>query len=350
MPWRNCINFTRVKVLLAYRAEKASWFGRQSLYFSPPGRSLFSVASPDQIPDFQTLMLPVLRFASGKEMFKKEEASVTIADEFGLTADQRQARLASGQAVVNNRVGWALSYMKMAGLVTSPVRGTFAITERGKEALASKPERIDMKFLRRYPEYVTWRHGETKTLKNEIVENVMAQTSATPQEAIEGSIQQIENDLIANILEQIRAKVDDSSFLEKLVVGLLLKMGYGGLFEEAGEVVGRTGDGGIDGVIKQDRLGLEKIYVQAKNWKANVGRPDLNQFIGSLAGKRARKGVFVTTGGFTSEALEYGEGMNESLVLINGHRLAQLMIEYGIGVVVQDTYQVKKIDEDYFSE
>lgn len=301
------------------------------------------------IPDYQTLMLPLLRLASDGSDHTTREAVETLSVEFQLTQDERGQLLASGQqAVINNRVGWANSYLKKAGLLESPRRGVLKITTRGREVLEEKPQKIDVKFLDRFPEFVEFRDATKLTKGSAVTESIAAPSQQTPEEALELANQSIRASLAQDILS--RVLLCSPAFFEHLVVELLVKMGYGGSRQDAGERIGKSGDGGIDGIIKEDRLGLDTIYLQAKRWQGTVGRPEIQKFVGALQGQRARKGVFITTSSYTSEASEYASRIDTKVVLIDGKQLASLMIDFDVGVSVVTMYQVKRIDSDYFED
>jgi restriction system protein len=260
--------------------------------------------------------------------------------------------LPSGQQeIFANRVGWAKTYLKKAGLIDSPQRATFVISEKGKEILSQNPARIDTKFLRQFPEFQKFnrvnKQNETITLDSNLSASEQEQT---PEELLENSYQEIRQALATDLLSILR-KLSPDDF-EKLVVELLVKMGYGGSIRDAGKAVGRSGDQGIDGIIKEDRLGLDIIYIQAKRWADNnaVGRPEIQKFVGALAGQGAKKGIFITTSYFTKEALEYAPRNEIKIVLIDGEELGQLMIDYNLGVSTKEIYEIKRIDHDYFGD
>lgn len=299
------------------------------------------------IPDFQTLMLPMLEIlADGKEYTIKEIIEL-LSNKFNLTQEERNELLPSGQQYIfDNRVGWTRTHLKKAGLLESPKRAIVHITEKGLDVLKENPKEINIKFLKRFPEYIEFitphSNGNTDDEKEETID------SQTPEEKLDKSYQQIRVTLAADILEKI-VNLTPSKF-EKLVVELLVKMGYGGTIKDAGKAIGKSGDEGIDGIIKEDKLGLDIIYVQAKRWKPGnvIGRPELHKFVGALAGQGAKKGVFITTSNFTKDALEY-QPMNEAkIVLIDGEQLAQLMIDNNLGVSLSVTYEIKRLDSDYF--
>jgi len=294
------------------------------------------------VPDFQTLFLPLLKLAGDGRDHRLDEAILALAAQFGLGEDDRRELLPSGrQAKFDNRVGWARTYLKKAGLIESIERGKFRITQRGLEVLRGDPASIDIKFLMRFPEFAEFH----KATKREAGKDALDQT---PEEALESAYQSLRRTLAQDLLERVKACSPE--FFEKLVVELLVAMGYGGSRADAGRAVGQTGDGGIDGVINEDKLGLDIVCVQAKKWEGTVGRPVVQAFAGSLEGRKARKGVFITTSQFSQEASDYTKWIEKRIVLIDGERLAQLMIDHNIGVAQIDTYAVKKVDVDYFPD
>lgn len=300
------------------------------------------------IPDYQTLMLPLLRFLGDGQERVVDEADEALAAEFGLTAEERQQRIPCGQeTVMRNRIGWARTYLKKAALIEKTRRGHFRITDRGRDVLAKEPTRIDVKFLSQFAEFVAFRDPHHGNSKSE-TELAPAVSDATPEEALDAAYQRLRGDLEAEVLEQV--KTASPSFFERVVVDLLVHMGYGGSLRDAGQAVGKSGDGGIDGIIKEDRLGLDVIYIQAKRWEGTVGRPEIQKFAGALQGHRARKGVFITTSFFSSDAMEYVSRIESKIVLMDGTTLAKNMIDYGVGVSAVRSYDVKRIDSDYFSE
>ena len=267
---------------------------------------------------------------------------------FRLTEDEKTALLPSGrQGIFVNRVAWAKSYLLQAGLLDTPQRGHFRITERGIETLKQAPERITIGFLQRFPEFAEFR-SPTRKPKTTQVEPASGDEEQTPEETLEAAHLRMRADLAAELL--VRVKGSSPRFFEQLVVELLLKMGYGGSRAEAGEAVGAAGDEGIDGVINEDRLGLDTIYLQAKRWQGTVGRPEIHKFVGALHGKRARKGVFITTGSFSADAREYVASIESKIVLIDGQQLADFMIDFNVGVDSVISYEIKKIVSDYFDE
>lgn len=302
------------------------------------------------IPDYETLMLPLLSKLAGGETFVLKEVMAELANVFELTPDERAQLLPSGGTLTfASRVGWAKTYLKKAGLVQQPKRGLVQITDQGRSVLARKPTRIDAKFLEQFPAFLEFRNGSQGRPDLAGAEEVLPLSSdLTPDEVIDAAYQRSMLALADEVLE--RVKGCSSIYFERLVVQLLIKMGYGGSREEAGRAVGRSGDGGIDGIINEDRLGLDAIYLQAKRWEGVVGRPEIMKFVGALAGQRANKGVFITTSWFTQEAKDYAGSSQYKVVLIDGERLADLMIEHGLGVSVVATYLIKRIDSDFFSE
>lgn len=270
-----------------------------------------------------------------------------LATAFSVSADERKALLPSGQQpVFDNRVGWARTFLGKAGLLSSTRRGFFQITEQGQSVLSQNLDKIDRKYLRQFPEYAkAWGtskdNGENKTGNKET-------EVTTPEETLEGAYQELKESLASELLKSIMEC--SPAFFERLVVDLLIKIGYGGSRKEAGQAMGQTGDGGIDGIIKEDKLGLDIIYTQAKRWNGTVGRPEIQKFAGALQGQRAKKGIFITTSDFTRDAQEYVKNIDTKIILIDGERLAELMIDHNVGVSPVASYEVKKIDSDYFIE
>lgn len=303
------------------------------------------------IPDYQTLMLPVLKLAADGAEHKFSHAVELLAEEFSLSTEERNELLPSGsQAVFNNRVGWARSYLKQAGLLSSPKRGFFTITPKGGALLAKNPERVDISILEQYPEFLEFRNRKKDKGENEKPEETSAvsASSQTPEDALASAYSTLRKDLESEILSSV--KEASPSFFERLVVDLLVRMGYGGNRQDAGKALGKSGDGGIDGIINEDRLGLDVIFIQAKRWESTVGRPEIQKFAGALQGQRARKGVFITTSSFTKEAQEYASLIESKIILIDGDHLSRLMAEHNIGVSTVGQYEVKKLDSDYFNE
>ena len=297
------------------------------------------------IPDYQTIMLPLLRFAGDKQEHSLQEAVENLADYFQLTEEELRELLSSGQqAVFRNRVGWARSYMKQAGVLESARRGYFRITERGLDVLRQNPGKIDVKFLDQFEEFREFRkRRRTKPEQDKDSE----EQERTPEEALETAYENLRNELADDLLQQI--KKSPPRLFERIVVEVLVKMGYGGSLRDAGKAIGRSGDEGIDGIIKEDKLGLDIIYIQAKRWENAVGRPEIQKFAGALQGQRARKGIFITTSNFSREAHEYVSRIDTKIILIDGEQLAQYMIDYNVGVSSVSSYEVKRIDFDYFT-
>lgn len=302
------------------------------------------------IPDFQTMMLPILQAISDGNEWQMKDVTKAIERHFHLTEDESAEMLPSGYARVTvNRVGWAKSYMKEAGLLEAVRRGFIRITPEGKNVLAQNPQRIDMKFLEHYPSFNEFRNRSGKENSEDVAQDIDAQENITPDEQIEKAHGALKSALAAELLEQILEMSDQ--FFEKLVVELLVSMGYGGSISDAGKSVGRTGDGGIDGVIKEDKLGLDVIVIQAKRWtSATVGRPEIQAFVGSMEAYRANKGVFITTSTFSAPAYDFAKQIQRKISLIDGKMLAELMIEHGVGVTRYRVIELKRIDSDYFIE
>lgn len=297
------------------------------------------------IPDFQTLMLPLLKLTEDGDEHSLAEVRESLSEQFCVTPEERSELLPSGQQpVFDNRVAWSKSYLVNSGLLEATRRAHFRITGRGRETLASGIDKIDIRYLERFPEFVEFRTPKKDNGGNGSLEPQPGE--ATPQEMLESAHQRIRKEIGAELLAKV--KQASPQFFENLVIELLLKMGYGGSRKEAGRAIGRSGDEGIDGIINEDRLGLDTIYIQAKKWDGTVGRPEIQKFVGALHGKRSRKGVFITTGSFSSDAIDYVKHIDPKVVLIGGSDLAQLMIDFGVGVSVSSAYEVKRIDLDYF--
>ncbi len=297
------------------------------------------------IPDFQSVMLPLLNFSSDEKEHSFKDTVDSLATQFGLTSEEQEELLPSGkQSRFDNRVAWARSYFKQAGLVENTRRGYFKISQRGLDLLKTNPDKINKKTLEQYPEFLIFQNVRREV--NEVEHLSDEPEKQTPEEQLENSYKIVSDILAAEIIQRVKAC--SPTFFEQLVVELLLAMGYGGTRADAGRAIGQSGDGGIDGIIDEDRLGLDSIYIQAKRWEGVVGRPEIQKFVGALQGQRAHKGVFITTSDFTKEAQEYVKNINNKVVLINGYSLGRLMIENNVGVSLAATYQIKKIDSDYF--
>ena len=297
------------------------------------------------IPDYQSIMLPLLELASDGQEHSLRQTIETLSEQFGLSHEERGELLPSGrQPTFDNRVGWARTYLKKAGLLESTRRGYFRITKRGRGILEKQPSEINTAYLRQFPEFVEF---QTPKQTEEEKPRPELDDSVTPEEEIEAAYQTLRDALITELLETVKSC--SPAFFEQLVVDLLVKMGYGGTRKDAGQAIGRSGDGGIDGVIKEDRLGLDIVYVQAKKWENTVSRPEIQKFAGALQGQRARRGVFITTSDFSSAARDYVSRIDSKIVLIDGETLAQLMLDFNIGVTSVATYELKRVDLDYFT-
>lgn len=305
------------------------------------------------IPDYQSLMLPVLRLAAVGET-RVANVAEQLADDLGLTLEERETLLPSGrQRVLNNRIHWAKFYMSKAGLLASPARGRFVATDKGKVLLATAPERIDVALLMREPQFREFYRNEGSAAEQNAVIATPFDTGSsriTPEEQIDTARAAIQAGLRDDLLQRILA--NRPAFFEQVIVDLLVAMGYGGSHRDAAAQLGRSGDGGVDGVVNEDRLGLDRIYVQAKRYAPGnpVGRPDVNGFVGSLVGLGATKGVFVTTSTFSQPARDYVKHLTQRVILIDGPELADLMIEHGVGVRSYRTVEFKRLDEDFFGE
>jgi restriction system protein len=307
------------------------------------------------IPDYQTLMLPVLRAAAQGEK-KVADVADLIADQIGLSSEERAAMLPSGrQRLLHNRIHWSKFYLTKAGLISSPARGRFVATEEGQRLLATNPDKINVPLLMKLPVFKDWyvNQGEASPESTETIFDPQSAKgpNVTPEEQIESAYQAVQAALRTDLLERIGQ--NSPSFFERLIVDLLIAMDYGGSRKSAAsQLTGQTGDGGIDGIINEDRLGLDRIYVQAKRYAKDhaVGRPEVQGFVGSLVGRGATKGVFVTTSTFSPHARDYVRHLTQRVILIDGERLADLMIEHEVGVRRIRAIEFKRLDEDFFSE
>lgn len=297
-------------------------------------------------------MLPLLQLLEDGNEWTMKELTARIEDLYSLTEEERAEMLPSGNVrVIVNRVAWAKLYVKEAGLLDSVRRGVVRITEEGKSVVASKPDRIDMKYLERFPSYVAWRSRKTSKESPKASMPVVGAPEAvtTPDELIEEAYGELRDALVEEVLQQVKDGTD--SFFERLVVELLVAMGYGGSIQDAGKAVGKSGDGGIDGVIKEDKLGLDVVVIQAKKWTTKtIGRPDVQSFAGSMEGYRASKGVFITTSTFSQPAIDYVTQIQRKIVLVDGPTLASLMVDHEIGVSSYRSIILKRLDTDYFEE
>jgi len=289
-------------------------------------------------------MLHILQFAGDAKEHTMAEAREHVAKEFGLTQEDREELLPSGRVPrFTNRVAWCRVHLQKAGLLESRHRGSFNITPLGLDVLKKQPKRIDLKYLDQFPGHLEF-YKRAKKNDGEINEG----QPRPPDEVLEESYQELRSELVTALLSALEAA--SPSFFERVVVELLVRMGYGGSLRDAGQAIGKSGDEGIDGIIKEDRLGLDNVYIQAKKWTAVVGRPEIQKFVGALHGKHAKKGVFITTSSFSSEALEYTRLIDSRVVLIDGVTLAGYMIDFGVGTKLKQVYELKEIDNDYFDE
>ncbi len=307
------------------------------------------------IPDYQSLMLPLLKFISDGEIHSTQDAVTFLSNELKLTEDELNEWLPSKkQKTFHNRVYWAKAHLKMSGAIENISKGLFKITDKGNSILSTNPDSVNVKYLMSlFPDYEEKIKSFRDTKKSDTIltlteNNEGADMEQTPEELIESGYQKIRKSLEQELLSKL--KTVHPYFFEKIVVELLVKMGYGGSIQDAGKAIGKSGDEGIDGIIKEDKLGLDVIYIQAKRWEGVIGRPEIQRFIGALAGQRAKKGVFITTSFYTKEAMLYATQMDTKIVLIDGEKLSQYMIDYNLGVSVQNLYEIKKIDSDYFEE
>lgn len=302
------------------------------------------------LPDYQSLMLPVLVCSSTGEI-RIGNVVEKLADDLGLTSEERNELLPSGrQAIFSNRVHWAKSYLSKAGLIEATRRGHFKITERGRTVLNSRPSHIDNKILMQFDEFRQFRErsSETAHLPSASSPQIIEDQRQTPDELMRAAWKQIETALAQDLLDRICAAPPD--FFERLIVNLLLSMGYGGSTSDAGRTLGRAGDDGVDGVIDQDALGLDRVYIQAKRYNSgnSIGSGAIRDFFGSLDRHKAAKGLFVTTSNFSSSAKDTAEYLSKRIVLIDGVQLAKLMIRHNVGCRIEDTLYIKKIDEEFF--
>lgn len=322
--------------------------GNDSL--QPPSRINFAQFHQKKImsiPSYQELYKDLLNIASDGNARSMREIRDALAQRLGITDDEKSLLLPSGkQRVWDSRVGWAKTYLVKAGLLAQPKRGFVEIDQRGRQVLSEKPAVIDDKYLMRFPEFREFAGPGTANGSPDSGDVEAVPTSQTPEEMMETAYvqlrQQVESDMLGRIM------TCSPAFFEQLVVDLLLTMGYGGSRIDAGKAIGQSGDGGIDGIIKEDKLGLEALYIQAKRWANSVGRPEVQRFAGALQGQRAKKGVMITTSTFTKEAHEYAKHVDTKIVLIDGKLLTQLMFDHGLGCASQSVFELKKIDSDYF--
>ncbi len=302
------------------------------------------------IPTYEELMLPLLKLLSDKNTYTNKQCNEILAKLCNITEEEKRETLPSKKSpIFYNRVNWAKTYMKKAGLVEAPKRGEVRITYLGEQLLKENPTELKSKDLERYDSFIEFTNKSNKN--NSTVNRVTdIEENKTPDESLEDAILKLKISLVDELLEKIHNSSFD--FFERLVIDLLIKMGYGGSREEAGQATKKTADGGIDGIINEDRLGLDSIYIQAKRWKDTmVGRPEIQKFSGALDTPGATKGVFITTSTFTKEAKEYAKNINnKKIVLIDGSQLAKFMIDFNVGVSLETVYEIKKVDSDYFIE
>lgn len=304
------------------------------------------------IPDYQSVMLPLLKVAADGQEHRMRDAINGLASQFKLTEQERKELLPSGvDRIFDNRIGWARTYLKKAGLIDYPKRGYFKATGRGLKLLSQDIPRIDVAFLKRYPEFLEFYPAKRPaTAAGGTAESESPEVSSvTPEEALSAGYLKLRKQIESDLLDRVKACAPD--FFERLVVILLTTMGYGGSLADAGRAIGKTGDGGVDGVIKEDKLGLDVLYIQAKRWdNTTVGSPEIQKFVGALHGRKARKGIFITSSTFSKAAIEYAAGLETKVILIDGAHLAELMFDSGVGVTTVNSYAVKRIDSDFFSE
>lgn len=301
------------------------------------------------IPDYQSIMKPLLKLLADRKNHHIRDVVKTLANEFNLTDEELEELLPTGRSpLFYNRVGWARLHLKKASLVEDPDRGYIKITSNGLEALAKKPQQINKQFLRQYPAYQKAQEESRARRKSKALSATVCEEAdaATPEEALEASFAELQEGLAAEIIDSILKCSPE--FFERLVIDVLVAMGYGGSRKEAGQAIGKSGDEGIDGIIKEDKLGLDIIYIQAKRWQGNIGRPEIQKFAGALLGQQAKKGIFITTSAFSTGAEKDVQNLDSKIILVDGHRLAELMIEYNVGVDPVTTYILKKVDSDYF--
>jgi restriction system protein len=298
------------------------------------------------IPTYEQLLLPLLKFSSDKKEHSSKEPIEDLSKIFDLSEEEKSRLLPSRKTTIfYSRLGWAQTYLKQAGLLTSTKRGFFKITDRGLQILKQHPKDIDLQFLYQFPEFVDFINRSKKDKESED-ESHLSKEEMTPEENMETSYEIIQEKFKDELLSTI--KKSTPKFFEKLVVDLLVSMGYGGSIKEAGKAIGMSGDEGVDGIIKEDLLGLDLIFIQAKKWEGTIGRPEIQKFAGALQGQRARKGIFLTTGVFSQDAIDYVSKIDSKIILIDGKKLAEYMIDHGVGVSADRSYVIKKINTDYF--
>ncbi len=303
------------------------------------------------IPKYHEFMKPILLLLKDETPHKRSDMYEKFAIQFRLTEEEKEEWLPSGkQQVYKNRIGWALTYLKKANLIESPTRATFTITDSGKSVLKENPEVVNQEYLMKFDSFKGFKKNIDDPV-NDDQQIAVTPSGESPQDMLDRAYKAITSTLTDDVLNEVMNQSPD--FFEKIVVDLLVTMGYGGSKIENSQVLGKTGDEGIDGVIKEDKLGFDKIYIQAKRWDVDrtVGRPEIQKFVGALTGQGAIKGAFITTAGFSKDAKEYVRKQHAcKIVLIDGQTLAALMIEHNLGVSVESTYLIKKIDFDYFND
>lgn len=300
------------------------------------------------IPDYQSVMLPLLNLAADGGEHRFRDVINKLAEKFGLSDEERKETLPSGGLIFDNRVGWARTYLKKAGLLCYPKRLFIQVTERGRKVLSEKPKSIDVKLLRRFPEFMDFQ-APKKPGKGDTVVDLQEESSETPEELLASGYLKLRKQLESDLLDRVKSCAPD--FFERMVVRLLTTMGYGGSLADAGKAIGKSGDGGIDGVIKEDKLGLDLLFIQAKKWEdTTVGRPEIQKFVGALYGRKAKKGIFITTSVFSKDAKDYADALDSRVILIDGRQLSELMFDYGIGVSTANSYIVKRLDSDFFDD
>ena len=344
---RHLLLLTLCELLLKARNTLRSGASRGAITLCHHSNSLLAQTLM-AIPDFQSVMLPLLQLANDGQERSMRSTVDTLGREFALSDDELGQLLPSGStSIFGNRVGWARSYLKQSGLLESPKRGLFRITPSGLALLLEKPHKINMKLLERYEPYRAFKARSRASHEANLQPLELPEESQkTPEDALAAAYQTLRENLESDLLEQI--KLSSPAFFERLVIDLLVAMGYGGSRHDAGRAIGRSGDGGIDGIIKEDKLGLDVIYVQAKKWEGSVGRPEIQKFAGALQGQRAHKGVVITTSAFTRDAIEYASLINTKIILIDGALLTSLMVDHNVAVARMGVYEIKKIDLDYF--
>ena len=306
----------------------------------------------DRIPDFQSIMLPMLKLLENGEAMTLNEVMKHLADYFNLGKEELKIKVPSGQmGLFRNRVGWTRSYLKKAGLLSYPERGIYKITPFGSNYLKTNPTDLRIKHLKKMPAYIEWTKTFNQDQNNDTEETISQDIEKqTPEEILATTVAQLKKQLATELLDKL--KDNSAIYFENFVIELLQKMGYGEFREDSGERTGQSGDNGIDGIISQDRLGLENVYIQAKRFtNGSVGSPDIRNFIGSLALQGVNKGVFLTTSRFSDSAIKTAsDSKQQKIILIDGQQLTNLAIEYNLGVQIDKTIEIKKLDIDYFEE